>query len=86
MCCGNEAGSYLRLVDSCITQLQAQGTSRTCNESKEEEEKAMAGSSDSAALFTCSTGVPHSEETHGLLELRKHRPTDPLHLFAISGD
>jgi len=27
----------LRLIDSCITQLKAQGPSRTCNESKEEE-------------------------------------------------
>ena len=39
MCSGSEAGSYLRLVDFCITQLQAQGPSRTCNESKEEEEE-----------------------------------------------
>jgi len=31
-----EAGSYLRPIDSCITQLKAQGPSRTCNESKEE--------------------------------------------------
>jgi len=37
MCSGAEAGSYLRLVDSCITQVKAQGPSRTCNESKEEE-------------------------------------------------
>ena len=36
MCSGSEAGSYLRLIDSCITQLEAQGPSRTCNESKEE--------------------------------------------------
>ena len=36
---GTEAGSYLRLIDSCITQLKAQGPARTCNESKEEEEK-----------------------------------------------
>ena len=35
---GTEAGSYLRLIDSCITQLKAQGPSRTCNASKEEEE------------------------------------------------
>jgi len=35
-CCGTEAGSYLRLIDSCITQLKAQAPSRTCNESKEE--------------------------------------------------
>jgi len=32
-----EAGSYLRLIDFCITQLKAQGPSRTCNESKEEK-------------------------------------------------
>ena len=31
MCSGSEAGSYLRLIDSCITQLKAQGPSRTCN-------------------------------------------------------
>ena len=37
MCSGSEAGSYLRLIDSCITQREAQGPSRTCNESKEEE-------------------------------------------------
>ena len=37
MCSGFEAGSYLRLIDSCINQLKAQGPSRICNESKEEE-------------------------------------------------
>ena len=31
-----EAGAYLRLIYSCITQLKAQGPSRTCNEIKEE--------------------------------------------------
>ena len=36
-CCGSEAGSYLRLIDSCITQLKAQGPSGNCNESKEED-------------------------------------------------
>ena len=34
-----EAGSYLRLIDSCVTQLKAQGPSRTCNESKSGEEE-----------------------------------------------
>ena len=38
MCCGNKEGSYLRLAESCLTQLKAQGPSRTCNESKEEEQ------------------------------------------------
>ena len=35
--CGSEEGSYLRRIDSCITQLKVQGPSRTCNESAEEE-------------------------------------------------
>ena len=35
--CGPEEGSYVRLIDSCITQLKAQGPSRTCNESEEED-------------------------------------------------
>ena len=39
MCCGTEAGSNLRLTDSCITQLKVQGPSRTCDESKEDEEE-----------------------------------------------
>jgi hypothetical protein len=34
-----EADSYFWLIDSCITQLKAQGPSRTCSESKEEEEE-----------------------------------------------
>ena len=32
---------FLRLIGSCITQLKAQGPSRTCNESKEEEEEEL---------------------------------------------
>jgi len=34
---GSKAASYLRRIDSCITQLKAQGPFRTCNESKEED-------------------------------------------------
>ena len=34
--------SYLRLTGSCIAQRKAQGPSRTCNKSKEEEEEAEA--------------------------------------------
>ena len=43
MCCGDEAGSYLRLMDSCITQLKAQGTSRTSNEKKKKREYTYPG-------------------------------------------
>ena len=38
LCSGSETGSYLMLTDSCITQLKAQGPSRTCKKSKEGEE------------------------------------------------
>ena len=34
---------YLSLIDSCITQLEAQGPSRTCNGSTEEEEEEAPG-------------------------------------------
>ena len=34
-----EAGSYVRRIHSCITQLKAQGPSRMLNESKEEAEE-----------------------------------------------
>ena len=33
-----EAGSYLRLINVCITQLKDQGPSRTCNESNKQQE------------------------------------------------
>ena len=36
ICCGNQVGSYRRLINSCITQLKAQRPSGTCNESQEE--------------------------------------------------
>ena len=36
-CSGSEAGSYLRLMDFCITLLEAQGPSAPYNESKEKE-------------------------------------------------
>ena len=39
MWCGNEAGSYMRRIDSCITQHKAQAPSRTCNERKEKKKK-----------------------------------------------
>ena len=37
----SSSAPYLRLTDSCFTQLKAQGPSRTCNESKEEEEEGL---------------------------------------------
>ena len=40
----SEAGLYLRLTDSFITQLKPQRPSRTCNESKEEDKKSSLAS------------------------------------------
>jgi len=37
MCCVTEAGSYLRRIHSCITQLKAQGPSRVKKKKKDEE-------------------------------------------------
>ena len=37
MCSGPEAGSYFRLIDSCITQLNAQGLSRNCDTNQKRE-------------------------------------------------
>jgi len=36
---GGSEGLYLRRIDSCITQLQAHGPSRTCKEGNDEEKK-----------------------------------------------
>ena len=41
MCSDSQAGSYLRLTDSCITQIKDEGLSRACNESKEKEEESI---------------------------------------------
>ena len=49
------SSSYLRLIDSCITQLKAQGPARTCNESKAEEEVTDAALS--VALLHRKAGV-----------------------------
>ena len=47
-----EAGSYLRLIDSCVTQLKAQGPFSTCNERKEEDPE------DEASLHSTGSGKP----------------------------
>jgi len=49
-------GAYLRRIDSCITQLKARGPSRTCNESKEEEE--ALGDGGTALLLEVLQGRP----------------------------
>ena len=57
--------AYLRLIDSCITQLKAQGPSRTCDESKEEEED----NDDSVLECGRSGGVDYSEFEEAFSEL-----------------
>ena len=57
---GCEVGSltkaYLKFVDSCITQLKAQGPSRTCNESKGHEGEEDLGQGRDVRLV--KVGVP----------------------------
>ena len=66
-------GSYLRLIDSCITQLKAQGPSRTCNESQEEEKKFGV-----AVVFGCtgtSTSHEHKTNCHQLVAVGRVQHT-----------
>ena len=44
-------GSYLRLIDSCITQLEDSGPSRTCNQSKDEKRREHICQRDQIAFF-----------------------------------
>ena len=39
MCSGSAAGSYVRLIDSFVTQMRAQGPSRTCDKSTQDAEE-----------------------------------------------
>ena len=64
---------HLRLIDSCITQLKARGPSRTCNESKEEEEgvrllrdgAAEVPTHDFSQLRASRAGVRDETDSHG---------------------
>ena len=58
------AGLYLRLIDSCITQLKALGRSRTCHESQEEEEATILSPKPEQAYVTeiAATGQPISTQ------------------------
>ena len=59
MCCGSEAGSYLRLIDSCVTQLRLKDLlGPVPSESKEEEEEKQARKADEALV------VVHCWEQH----------------------
>ena len=62
---GSEVGSYLRLIDSCITQLKAQGPSTTCNESNVGEMDGSEGRSHAAGA---------DEGDRGWKEKRKPSP------------
>ena len=71
MFCGNEAGSYLRFIGSCITQLKAQGPFKTCSESKEEEEEEAAERFFSEArASSVSNYLPHLLDTRSIETVR----------------
>ena len=57
--------AQVRLIDSCITQLKAQGPSRTCNESREEEEEdVLAGGLGRAGALLFVFGMLRSDSAH----------------------
>ena len=89
-------GTYLRLIDFCITQLKAQGPSRTCNESKEEEEEDIPEEasqtrmewSDDPDMIRFPSRVYTTAFTCGKIEIRlpgkvnsKSHGTRPVHLI-----
>jgi len=53
-CSYSQVSGGLGLIDSCITQLKAQGPSRTCNESEEEDEEGFRGVLFEALLLVVS--------------------------------
>jgi len=55
----------MRLSDSCITQLKAQGPSRTCNESQEEEGEGEEKNYFAGQIIILETGVNSSLEVAG---------------------
>jgi hypothetical protein len=61
MCCGTEAGSYLRLVDPCFTQLKAQGSQGPVTRVKKRKERDLAGVGDgevdSASTAPCTSST-----------------------------
>ena len=60
ICCNNKAGSYLRLIESCIIQRRAQRPYRICNNSEKEEEveqvRRQAG-----ACAACQRGISYKK-------------------------
>ena len=69
---GSEAGSYLRRIDQCVTQLKAQGPSRTCTGSKEAEEEKRWSRSRRPPRHTAPTAL-----YRGTSLIRKRPPLGP---------
>ena len=77
LCSGSETGSYLRLIDSCITQLKVQGPSRTCNESEEEED--LHEDDGGSGIVEVRLSLSHTH-THSLSLSHTHTDTHTLSL------
>ena len=83
MCSSSEAGSYLRLVDSCITELKAQQHVRTCNTSQEEEEEQHLGDRAQAQGAACKAFWLARRGVTGLPQ--DHHRTVGIDLIGSSG-
>ena len=76
---------YMRLIDSCITQLKAQAPLRTCNESKEEEEEAYCmplSHSSSPVSWDCL--MRNCPPPMGPPQGPRHRPTEGCQVAVVS--
>jgi len=68
----------LRLIDSCITQVKAQGPSRTCNESKEEIRcggPVSSGEGTPLLVFTAHRLLYHSTLGLRVIKIERERGT-----------
>ena len=79
----------MRLIDSCITELTAQGPFRTCNESKEERIIRIPDRTDAAPTGTGTPPAWSGENISHLCRLRisghfgRARPDTFLTVFAL---
>ena len=82
-----EARAYVRPVDSCITQLKAEGPSRTIHESREEGEEELGGSQPGSYFdLFCSCAAPQNDFTmlyHVKTLHKSHLPNKVVNLCVI---
>jgi hypothetical protein len=70
---GANKSSYVRLMDSCITQLKTQRDSRNCSESKEEGEASVGFLDPRVAQVSTDERVAQVSQSKGVLVDALHK-------------